>query len=647
MRLRVPLILAFLAAAGAWAQEGADLPEVVVTATRLESSVVESPGFITVVTSKEIAESGARDFAEALAAQSGVEVKDNGPLGSVKTLSIRGSSAEQVLVLVDGVRLNSSRTGYVDLSTIPLEMIDRIEVVRGGESSLYGTGANGGVINIITRKGGAPSLSLSVTNGSFIPHDATAAASGAAAPSDPMDLVDGQKAELSLTGSLGQVGMTAGGAFSRAANGYTWDTGSGAWKRRDHASNLSGNGYTAVTAPLLGGELSARGIFSAAKTDVPGRQDIPTPTAVQQTTAASGALAYDTDRFLVDALDLSLKGVYRWDSLSYVDPTWSTNDLHSTTSAALDLTQRFTFSSFASAVYGGSASYEHTQSTAFAAPKDRTNLAGFLSLPVTFLSALTVTPSVRYDWYSDFAAALSYQLAVVALLSDAASVKASVGSAYRVPALNDLYWYDPLGFTSGNPALQPETSYNAEVGLSVAGAALSVDASVFGRLGFNDIVWTLDSMFVYTPMNLYRTFTPGAELSARLSLFERITLTAAYTLLYSFLLNDGTGEIPLSADRRVPYSPLNSASVEARYADGVSSAGVNVQYVGQKFTDAANTPAKALAQYFVLGADYRLTPMKGLTFSVTGRNLLNAVYQTQYMYPMPPLSLETGVHVKL
>ena len=104
-------------------------------------------------------------------------MNDYGAEGATKSVSIRGSTSSQVLVLLDGIRLNSSRDGGVDLSSIPMEIIDHIEIVRGGESSLYGSSAIGGVINIVTKKAEKPSISLSVTNGSYIPHAANTVSS--------------------------------------------------------------------------------------------------------------------------------------------------------------------------------------------------------------------------------------------------------------------------------------------------------------------------------------------------------------------------------------------------------------------------------------------------------------------------------------
>jgi len=110
--------------------------------------------------------------AELLERTVGVRVIDFGGLGQHQAISIRGSSPEQIVVLLDGVRLNSAQRGGVDISSIPLEMIERIEVIRGGEAALFGADALGGVVNIISKKGktgedGKPATSLLGSLGSF------------------------------------------------------------------------------------------------------------------------------------------------------------------------------------------------------------------------------------------------------------------------------------------------------------------------------------------------------------------------------------------------------------------------------------------------------------------------------------------------
>lgn len=648
------------ACAPLWAQNTAELNEVVVTATRVDSDVLDSPSAITVISRQQIVDSGARDFAGVINGQPGVVVKDHGPAGAAQSVSLRGSTSSQVLVLLDGIRLNSSRDGEVDLSSIPIEIIDHIEIVRGGESVLYGPSAIGGVINIITKKGQKPEISLSITNGSYIPHDASSVdeVSNFPLPStytqtpvaaNPMDLVDNQAVNFSLAGKVGDVGLTGGGSFTRAANGFTWNdtTHINNWRRRTNADSMSGSGYAGLESPLLGGRVAVKGVFDTSDTGAPGSLTTISQVARQTDTAGSGSLAWKTDRFFADSLTFDLKAFYRYDVLSYNDPAFPS--VHRTQTASLDMTQKLTFSEHVSAIYGGNSSYEYADSTNYANPNDRIDLAGFVSVPVTPIETLTITPSARYDFFSDFAGSLSYSLSVVLRPSEELSLRASFGSSYRVPTLNDLYWYDPLGFTAANPNLQPETSYDCEIGGSLAGKSISIDASLFTRTVFNNIIWLYDPLTgpfgTYLPKNLTRTLFPGAEIHMKVNLTAHISLDASYTFLYSLLLNDGTDELTLADNRRVPYAPVHSLSAKAGYEGKYNVFSVELIYVGREFTDTANTASSALPGYFVGNADYRFSASENLTFTLALKNIFNTLYYTQLGYPMPPFSIETGVRL--
>ena len=129
------------------------IDEIVVTATRMAEPLLKASASITVVTAEEIAARGATRLDEVLQDVVGLHVVSSGPRGSLSSASIRGSEAAQVLVLIDGVRLNSPQYGQFDLNQLPVAVneIEQVEVLRGAASALYGSNALGGVINIITR----------------------------------------------------------------------------------------------------------------------------------------------------------------------------------------------------------------------------------------------------------------------------------------------------------------------------------------------------------------------------------------------------------------------------------------------------------------------------------------------------------------
>jgi len=593
-------------------------------------------------------------LSEVLAKQSGIVVNDYGPQGQLKTVSIRGSTSSQVLILLDGIRLNSSFDGSVDFSQIPTDNIDHIEIVRGGDSSLWGTGAVGGVINIITKKADKSSLDLKIANGSYIPHDGYAITETGSSfePASATNLFDNQNVNLSFASKLGDFGVTGGGSLTRAMNAFVWDdsANSGDWRQRNNAQDIAQSAYAGLQFPLLNGSLSTKGTFTHSLAGVPGQIFVPaadyaSSEASQEDTSAIGAFAYDTSHFFTDSLNLDIKGSYRYWQETYNNPLYPPESVHTTNSASLDLTQRLSLPGTISAIYGGSSTYEVANSTDFADQKTRLTLAGFLSLPLSPLQPLTVTPSIRYDYYSDFPGYLSYQVAAVLLLTETTSLKASFGSAYRVPTFEELYWYEP-GIAMGNPNLQPETSYSGEIGIASSSKRFSLETSVFTRLVFNQIDWNY-YLSPATPVNISESLLPGAEINATVNITDQISLETNYTFIYSILLEYLGQNYQITDNVRVPFVPVHNLCITGRYKNGIHRFDIELQYVSEKFTDPGDTSSLALSEYVVANAGYSADLSKNFVFSLTLRNIFNELYYTEPGYPMPPFSIVTSVEAKL
>lgn len=171
------LSLAFAFAAPSFAQ---NLDSVVVTANRMPQRAVDVIADTTVIHAEEIARSGAGSVADVLRRQRGIEITRNGSAGASTSVFLRGANSNQVVVLLDGVRIGSSTSGVAAWNAVPLGAIDRIEVVYGPLTTLYGADAIGGVVQIFTRKGdGAPAVSGSVGAGSNATRKADASVHGA------------------------------------------------------------------------------------------------------------------------------------------------------------------------------------------------------------------------------------------------------------------------------------------------------------------------------------------------------------------------------------------------------------------------------------------------------------------------------------
>ena len=137
-----------------------ELEPVVVTATRQAMKASDVLSDVTTISSEDIRNAGAVSLAELLGRQRGVEFTQNGGPGASASVFIRGSNSNHVLLLVDGVRLGSVTTGTATWEFLPLELIERIEIVRGPVSSLYGSDAIGGVVQIFTKRGEGPARSF-------------------------------------------------------------------------------------------------------------------------------------------------------------------------------------------------------------------------------------------------------------------------------------------------------------------------------------------------------------------------------------------------------------------------------------------------------------------------------------------------------
>ena len=175
------LFFVTLSAAGAAGEETISLREIVVTATRGPQAVARAGSAITVITAEDIGRSGARTLNDALRRVPGLEISETGGTGGTTAVRLRGAEAGQTLVLIDGVRVNdpSTSSGQFDFSLLVPTDIERIEVLRGPQSALYGSDAIGGVINIITRRGrGEPRASIAAEGGSYGSKGLQAAVSG-------------------------------------------------------------------------------------------------------------------------------------------------------------------------------------------------------------------------------------------------------------------------------------------------------------------------------------------------------------------------------------------------------------------------------------------------------------------------------------
>jgi outer membrane cobalamin receptor len=445
---KVLLVLVLMLAAvvqAATAQEAqiTTLKEVVVTATKKEKELQDVTQPVTVITAEEIAKSGATNVATAIQNAAGVHIGDYGTPGSVASASIRGAQSAQILVLMNGIRLNSSRDGGFDLSFIPVavEDIERIEIVRGPGSALYGADAVGGVINIITRKASANQSTLKGAAGSHGYDNRYLANSGrqeefSYSVSGSRETSDGYRENSDLDQWI--VGGRAGYDFSKTAS-------------------------IEVTANYLDKEWGSPGstVFGT------------TPHARQRDRNAVYGASYSGK--ISSSIQVKLSGYLKQDTLAYEDPdtidfmtmlSAPTFNRYETESSGGDLQVSWLVASWNQLTAG----YELRGDTldSFDAQLGAAHHAASLKAyyvqdEINIGEPLIIVIGGRNDDHSVFGDKFSPKASARYYIKGTETIiRASYGKSFRAPTFNDLYFNTSWGV--GNPNLRPESAKEYDAG---------------------------------------------------------------------------------------------------------------------------------------------------------------------------------------
>lgn len=623
----------------------APMDEITVTATRIAESPTATPPAVTIVTAAQIEARGATTVAEAIRIVPGVAITDYGPEGGLKTVSIRGSTSNQVLVLVDGVRLNSALSGGADLSSVSVDNVERIEVVREGGSALYGGDAVGGVINIVTKKKAAPFV-LTLENGSFLPANAIVGYgfSQTQQPASATSLVDSQKALFSWAPVTGDVRWRTAGSFTTANNAYTFLDANGNLRQLQNAGFTGGDGSLGATVPWGDGSLATDLAGAYDQKGTPGTQSSPTLFASETDSSARASVRYSTDRFLADAfsLDATVHGEYT--GLDYIDTQTPANDgHHKVYVAGLDLQQTATVSDTFSLVYGSSGSFTQGQSDIVGTPQ-RTAVGAFME-PVWEWGAFSFRPALRYDAYSDFFSqdpwgGVGATLAAAWRLSGTDVVKANVSRSYRVPTFEDLYWPAVDG-AAGNPSLKPETGYALDLGFTRQKGPMTYNATAYLRYAQDVILWQEDPDGIWRPSNFGIALYPGIEQELSTAFAEHYTASVSYSFLYTYTLDNLT----LADDKRLPMTPVHTLSGTLGFRDEGLSWSVTGQYASLRYLTTANVTT--LPDYFTVDGQVKWQLSAKLSAYVAVDNLFGEQYQTAQDFPMPGTKVRLGLQMQL
>jgi len=482
--LALALVAPIAAAAPASPADARDAAEtldtIVVTATRSPTPIARGLASTTVLDRAAIEQSQAPDLIDLLARQAGVDVSRTGGPGSVSTLFLRGGNSNHVLVLVDGVRVNSVQQGLYDFANLPLDRIERIEIVRGPRAALWGSDAIGGVIQVFTRDPAERGAQARI--GSFERREAAAQWG-----------VSGERGSFGIGGGL----QDAEGYNVSTPSSFGFDPDRDGFRNR-HLS-LGGRttlGTQAVGINLLstvadvefdrgltqshavsggatlGGPLAGRWSHSLALGEA--REDL--------TTRSSFGSRFESRRRSVDWLhDLALS-----------DGQALLFGLNHVAEEALSL----------------------SASNAVVYDRSRHNTGVFTAWRGA-IGAQKWDLAARSDDSSQFGRTTTAQAAWGLSLGEDWRLRASWGQGFRAPNTNELYSPGFGGFFAGNPDLDPERSRSAELGLGWQRSGRGVELSAY-RSRVTDLIAFAGPTFGATNINQARL--EGVELEGRWTL---------------------------------------------------------------------------------------------------------------------------------
>ncbi|MCB1153842.1 TonB-dependent receptor [bacterium] len=587
-RCALLLVCAFGVAAGASAPEdgdGADeawadedlaaLPEVSVSAQRQNESLDDPPVFVETIDMKPF-EGRFVTTEEVIGQAAGVNVRDFGGLGKLSTVSIRGSSADQVVVLVDGVRINPATGGGVDLSTIPPEQIERIEVVRGGDSAFYGEGAVGGVINIVTKKAAGETYNtVSTSYGSFNTFQAAATRSA----------------------GHGKWSYLASGSYLHSDGDFVFENDNGTeFNSADDFDDVRENNETdnrsvlfkVAYAPSDRVEIAAQNEFFSSSKGLPGLVTFPSERVHQQDLRNTTTVTGTTQDVGAKGLTLKTRAANRYSYTRFHDPAGEQTSIPLETTQheyqpEIEQTASYLWGRHQVVSVSGLFRKNYLIDNEFDNPERTTWAASARDQLSFWRDRITLVPAVRYDDVSDIDGQWSPKFGLAVRPVDALTVKGNVGRSFRAPNFNELYFNQ--GLVLGNPDLKPERATNYDAGLQIATPWLFTEHAYF-RSEVEDLIeYLLISGFRYKPYNIGKARLEGYEGSLRLTPFEYASLVASYTLTYAI---DET-EYPNRRDRQIPGRPRHDAFGRAEGHAGPFSPFVEYHYIGGNFVNQANT----------------------------------------------------------
>jgi len=557
-----------------------------VTASRGAQPIADVLADITVIDAATIARSGAQSLTELVQRQPGVEITMNGGPGSLSGIFLRGANRGQTLVLVDGVRLASSSAGATSLEAIPLDQVDRIEILRGPSSSLYGADAIGGVVQVFTRKGtSALTGNASAGGGTYGTWDVkggvsgtsgpvTFAAQGAAKGSSGFNAVVDPTSFLYNGDKDGYKNQSAS-----AALGYTWATG----------QEITGQYlYSHLNSQFDGGPGFDDRTITVAETWQVAMRNTLAPFWVSRLSAGAGIDDSKTESAFDDFPFKTVQRQYAWQNeftlpLGLLTAGYERREEFLHTTAPFEVTERNTNSVF-----------------------------GIYQLRV---DAHALQGNLRYDDSNQYGGKTTGSIAYGYRFSPALRATAGYATGFKAPSFNDLYY---PGFS--NPDLVPETSKNVEAGVywngNLPGASVELRAIAYRNRVSELIVFQCDADFNCAPHNVNRATLKGVTLGLEARADDGASVAASLDIQSPE--DDLTGKL-------LPRRARRHGAITAGYPVGPVRLGAELIASSLRYEDPANLVKMGGYAILNLTAEWMVVP--GWTLYARANNVFDKNYE--------------------
>ena len=576
------------------------LDTILIKSTRIDLPFKDNSRTINIITSEAIENSAVTNVADLLQQVAGVDIRRRGTAGSQADLYIRGGGFDQTLLLIDGIKMDDSQTGHHTMNAaLPIEVIERIEIIKGPAARIFGQNAFTGAINIVTKKKLSDTVAVHMEKGSFGQSNGS--------------VTIGKEFENSSV--IAHVGILT-------SEGYRYNSDyqnknyllKGVFNRKQQPIE--------VIATFFDKKFGANGFYASA-------------TATEQYEETQSSLVGASTTFKTENFKISPRIYWKRGQDDYVyirDNPSVYRNLHITNKVGVETNASYR-SDIGITGFGIDISRVFISSNNLG-NRNRTMANLFLEHRFKLWNEkLDITPGVAVTYFSDFKFHAYPGLDIGYQLSDQIKAYGNIGVTYRIPTYTDLYYNDRN--TIGNANLKPEEAFSQEIGLKYNSGKYTSSIAIFNRDASNLIDFIRpDVNSKYEATNITKVNTQGVEFEGAYN-FKVSSFNQTVTFGYSYLNDD-----ILAQNKELSRYSLNTLKHQ-----------FTTRFSSQFFKNIRQNIIYKHAERTV-GTSYNvwdasvIVDFDPISFTVTANNIFDAEYIEAGFVPMPPSSLLVGIRFR-